>query len=36
MAIISNSGKFVLPSAYFGSLHEHIVPLKLESGTVSA
>ena len=36
MALISNQGKFVLPQAYFGVCHEHIAPLKLESGTVSS
>ena len=36
MALISNQCKFILPQAYFGVCHEHIAPLKLESGTVSS
>lgn len=36
MALISSNSKFVQPHAYFGVCHEHITPLKLESGTVSS
>ena len=36
MALVSEKGKFVLPTAYFGVSHGHIVKLKLESGTVSS
>lgn len=36
MAIISNSGKFVLPNAYYGCSHGHIPSLALESSTISA
>jgi hypothetical protein len=35
IAVITTKGKFVLPDAYFGCTHGHIVPLKLESGSVT-
>ena len=36
MAVITPTGKFVMPTAYFGVAHGHITNLKLESGTVSS
>jgi len=36
MGVITQTGKFVMPTAYFGVAHGHITPLKLESGTVSS
>jgi len=35
IALVSNQGKFVMPSAYFGCAHGHIPPLKIEASSVS-
>lgn len=35
MALVSQQGKYILPQAYFGISHGHVVPLRLESGSVS-
>jgi len=36
IALVASHSRYILPDSYFGVSHEHISPLKLESGTVSS